>query len=188
MPEQDAFTGGVKPGGLTNGTQIRLLLCYLLRCAGPLTREEIETSLLGEQLVNYFELSSGLEELMRRKLASRSGAGYSVTEKGAKVAQELEEDLPRSVREAAVCAAVRAQAWTKKSAEYHAEIQETKRGYSILCSIRGIDREDFSLQFMMPDRPTAEMVRQRFILHGNEVYRALLQNLTEPRSEDADGG
>ena len=36
MAERDAFTAGVKPGGLTNSTEIRLLLCYLVRCAGPL--------------------------------------------------------------------------------------------------------------------------------------------------------
>ena len=42
MAANDAFTAGVRPGGLTNSTEIRLLLCYLVKNAGPITRTEIE--------------------------------------------------------------------------------------------------------------------------------------------------
>lgn len=53
----NAFTAGVKPGGLTTSTEIRILLCYLIQHAGtPLSQGELETALLGEELVNYFEL------------------------------------------------------------------------------------------------------------------------------------
>jgi hypothetical protein len=180
----DAFTAGVKPGGLTNSTQIRLLLCYLIRCAAPLTRQEIETALLGEQLVNYFELGAGLEDIVGRGLAEHKDQVYTITEKGAKVAAELEYDLPRSVREAAVTAAVRAQVWNKKSAEYSAEIRQTAQGYSICCTIHGIAPEDFSLQLLMPDELTAELVKKRFILRGNDIYRLLLTKLTDPETED----
>ena len=30
----EAFTAGVRPGGLTDDTQIRMLLCYLVKVAG----------------------------------------------------------------------------------------------------------------------------------------------------------
>ena len=45
MAANDAFTAGVRPGGLTNSTEIRLLLCYLVKNAGPITRTEIENAL-----------------------------------------------------------------------------------------------------------------------------------------------
>ena len=38
MAANDAFTAGVRPGGLTDSTEIRLLLCYLVKNAGPITR------------------------------------------------------------------------------------------------------------------------------------------------------
>lgn len=180
MAENSAFTAGVRPGGLTDSTQIRLLLCYLVRGAGPISREEIETALLGEQLVNYFELSAGLEDIVAQGLATCSGGRYLATEKGRQVASELEYDLPRSVRESAVQAVVRAQVWNRKSAQYSAEIVETPQGCSILCTIRGLSEDDFSLKLMMPDRLTAELVRKRFILHGSEIYGLLLNQLTEP--------
>ena len=46
MAANDAFTAGVRPGGLTNSTEIRLLLCYLVKNAGPITRAEIENALM----------------------------------------------------------------------------------------------------------------------------------------------
>ena len=42
----EAFTAGVKPGGLTNDTEIRILLCYLIQSAAPLTRDAMQGALL----------------------------------------------------------------------------------------------------------------------------------------------
>ena len=52
MAANDAFTAGVRPGGLTSSTEIRLLLCYLVKNAGPIARQEIENALMEEALVN----------------------------------------------------------------------------------------------------------------------------------------
>ena len=66
----NAFTAGVKPGGLNNSAEIRILLCYLIQnVPEPLSQEEIERALLGEELVNYFELASALSQLCDRGLA-----------------------------------------------------------------------------------------------------------------------
>ena len=73
-----AFTFGVKPGGLTENTEVRILLCYLIKTVAPmapLTRAEIEQALLGEQLVNYFELSAGLADLEENGLATARPLG-----------------------------------------------------------------------------------------------------------------
>ena len=99
MAANDAFTAGVRPGGLTDSTEIRLLLCYLVKNAGPITRTEIENALMEEQLVNYFEIGSCLDDITRQQLVTLKEDRYSITEKGRKVAQELAYDLPRSVRE-----------------------------------------------------------------------------------------
>ena len=70
----NAFTAGVKPGGLTTSTEIRILLCYLIQHAGtPLSQGELETALLGEELVNYFELASNLSDLLEQGFARKTG-------------------------------------------------------------------------------------------------------------------
>ena len=57
----EAFTAGVKMGGLTNDTEIRILLCYLIKSVGPVTREAMEAALLQEELVNSFEFVGARE-------------------------------------------------------------------------------------------------------------------------------
>ena len=104
MSANDAFTAGVRPGGLTSSTEIRLLLCYLVKNAGPITRQEIENALMEEALVNYFEIGSCLDDITKQELVTLTGDSYTITDKGRKVAQELAYDLPRSVRERAVAA------------------------------------------------------------------------------------
>ena len=137
MAANDAFTAGVRPGGLTNSTEIRLLLCYLVKNAGPITRTEIENALMEEALVNYFEIGSCLDDITRQSLVTLQNDRYAITEKGRKVAQELAYDLPRSVRERAVAAVLRAQTRAPKEAEYSARITEKADGpCSVRCTVK----------------------------------------------------
>ena len=163
MAANDAFTAGVRPGGLTDSTEIRLLLCYLVKNAGPITRTEIENALMEEQLVNYFEIGSCLDDITRQQLVTLKEDRYSITEKGRKVAQELAYDLPRSVRERAVAAVLRSQTWARKEAEYSARITEKPDGHcSIRCTIKALDQELFCLDIGTPDRLSADLVKKQF--------------------------
>ena len=183
MAANDAFTAGVRPGGLTNSTEIRLLLCYLVKNAGPITRTEIENALMEEALVNYFEIGSCLDDITRQSLVTLQNDRYTITEKGRKVAQELAYDLPRSVRERAVAAVFRAQTWARKEAEYSARITEKADGHcSVRCMVKALDQELFCLDLGTPDRLSAELVKKQFILKGNEIYQMLITKLTEEKN------
>ena len=167
-------------GGLTSSTEIRLLLCYLVKNAGPITRQEIENALMEEALVNYFEIGSCLDDITRQQLVTLTKGSYTITEKGRKVAQELAYDLPRSVRERAVAAVLRCQTWARKEAKYSASITEKEDGHcTIRCTVKGLDSELFCLDLGTPDRLTAELVKKQFILKGNEIYQMLINKLTE---------
>lgn len=180
MTANDAFTAGVRPGGLTNSTEIRLLLCYLVKNAGPISRKEIEDALMEEALVNYFEIGSCLDDITKQKLVMLENDRYIITDKGRKVAQELAYDLPRSVRERAVAAVLRSQTWARKEAEYSARISEKNDGHcTIRCTIKALDQELFCLNIGTPDRLSAELVKKQFILKGNEIYQMLITKLTE---------
>ena len=168
MAANDAFTAGVRPGGLTDSTEIRLLLCYLVKNAGPITRTEIENALMEEQLVNYFEIGSCLDDITRQQLVTLKEDRYSITEKGRKVAQELAYDLPRSVRERAVAAVLRSQTWARKEAAYSARLTDN-----------ALDQEPLCLDIGTPDRLSADLVKKQFILKGNEIYQMLITKLTE---------
>lgn len=181
MAERDAFTAGVRPGGLTTSTEIRLLLCYLVQNTGAVSQHQLETALMDTQLVNYFEIGSGLDDIRRQGLVQVDAEGlFTITDKGRKVAGELAYDLPRSVREKAVAAVLKAQLWSRKRAEYSATITEGEMGRcTVHCTINRLDEKLFSLDLGMPDRLTAEQVKKQFILKGNEIYQLLINKLTE---------
>ena len=184
MAANDAFTAGVRPGGLTNSTEIRLLLCYLVKNAGPITRTEIENALMEEALVNYFEIGSCLDDIARQQLVTADGDRYTITDKGRKVAQELAYDLPRTVRESAIRAGMQIRSWRHRAASNRAVVQEKDGQFSVVCSIADMGSDVFRMELAMPDKLTAEMIKNNFIAHGSDIFPKLLNALTQPGSED----
>lgn len=184
MSANDAFTAGVRPGGLTSSTEIRLLLCYLVKNAGPITRQEIENALMEEALVNYFEIGSCLDDITKQELVTLTGDSYAITDKGRKVAQELAYDLPRTVRESAIRAVMQIRSWRHRAASNRAVVQEKDGQFSVVCSIADMGSDVFRMELAMPDKLTAEMIKNNFIAHGSDIFPKLLNALTQPGSED----
>ena len=181
----EAFTAGVKPGGLTDNTQIRILLCYLVKTAGPLTRDTLQGALLQEQLVNYFEFADALADVERQLLVSLDeDERYSITDKGSTVADTLAFDLPRTVRESAIRAVMQIQSWKHKAAMNRARIEEEDGEYVVWCAIGDMGSDVFRLQLAMPDKLTAETIRNNFTAHGSEIYSKVMDMLTQPSTED----
>ena len=177
----NAFTAGVKPGGLTTSTEIRILLCYLIQHAGtPLSQGELETALLGEELVNYFELASNLSDLLEQGFVREEKGRYTILPAGADIAEALADDVPRSVRDAAVRATLAAQQFARKEAQHHAQITPAASGtgYNVQCSIRDMESDVFSFSLYVPDKLTAKLARAQFIENGDGIYKLMLAALT----------
>ena len=181
----EAFTAGVKPGGLTDNTQIRILLCYLVKTAGPLTRDTLQGALLQEQLVNYFEFADAPADVEKQHLvALDEEERYSITEKGSTVADTLAYDLPRTVRESAIRAVMQIQSWKHKAAMNRARIEEEDGEYVVWCAIGDMGSDVFRLQLAMPDKLTAETIKNNFTAHGSEIYSKVMDMLTQPSTEE----
>ena len=177
-----AFTGGVRPGGLTTSTEIRILLCYLLKSIGiPLTRQEIENALLSEELVNYFELSDALDKLCALGHLTLEGDAYRVTASGSDLADTLEGEVPRSVRESAVNAVLTAQQYKRKQAQHKAQVSKAADGWRVRCTIEDLGESVFSVELYLPDELTANAVKEKFIADGDDVFRCMLGLLTDNR-------
>ena len=181
----EAFTAGVKPGGLTDNLQIRILLCYMIKTAGPITRETLQGALLQEQLVNYFEFADALADVEKQQLVLHDAENdsYIVTDKGFTVATTLAQDLPRTVRESAIRGVLQIQSWRHKAAMNRAEVQETDDGYAVVCTIGEDGSDVFRLELAMPDKLVAEMVKNNFIAHGNVLYNKVMDILSQPGDE-----
>lgn len=175
----DAFTAGVKPGGLNSSTEIRILLCYLMHSTpDPLSLEEIEQALLGEELVNYFELADSLASLCENGFAKREGDCYTLLSAGVEIAAALGSDVPRSVRDTAVRVALQAQRFARKAAQHKVLLQKTSAGYTVRCSMEENGSDVFSFTLLLPDLQSATFLKQQFIERGDTVYALLLAGAT----------
>ncbi len=174
------FTEGVRPGGLTTGKEIRILLCYMVdKAGGQLRREDLEEVLAEAELANYFVLAESLGQLVQQGLLTEEKGLLGITEEGRTVAQNLAEDLPRTVREAAVRGVILAQQYAAKAAAYGCEIIPEEKGRAVRCRIGDEAGRLFLLELYMPDDLTAQAVKDRFVQQGEEVYQLLLAALTQ---------
>lgn len=181
MASNDFFEG-VRPGGLTSGTEIRILICYLLDSShSPVSRQQLEDVLLGEELVNYFAMAESLAQVKKQGLITGTDSGYTITEAGQTVGRTLAHDVPKTVRDTAVRGLIRAQQWATKESSHQSEIVRTTAGRLVRCKIDDNGEPLFQMELYMPDDLSAEAVKSSFIDKGDEVYKLVLAALTGNR-------
>ena len=88
------------------------------------------------------------------------------------------------MRESAIRAVMQIRSWNHRAASNRAVVQETDGKYSVVCSIGDMGSDVFRLELAMPDKLTAEMIKNNFIAHGSDIYPKLMDTLTQPGSED----
>lgn len=176
----DAFTAGVEPGGLTSHSEIKILICYILRyIASPVTTEELVNTLTEKGLANYFELTSAVSELVESGHVSQAEDSYTLRETGWQIADMLSSDLPLMVRVRAVEAVKDAMELTRKRRQNLVEIVERDNGYDVRCSI--VDDAAgplYSFTIYAPTRKAAQTIRDNFIDKAEQLLRQDLTLLT----------
>ena len=86
----DAFSAGVKPGGLFSYQEIKILICYMLMgIPAPLPRQAILDILSGEEMANFFEAEAAIDELIRQHHLVEENDELVLTETGNQVATTL---------------------------------------------------------------------------------------------------
>ena len=80
-------------------------------------------------------------------------------------------------------AVIRAQSWLRKSAQHKATVEQNRNGWLVHCSIEDMGSTVFELTLAMPDEHTANMVQERFVQKGGDVFALLLNALTTPDRE-----
>lgn len=96
----DAFDAGVEPGGLRSKSEIKLLVCYLLRSVGePLSKDVIDEVMQSYGFANYFDVSQALLELVQTGSITLDGAQpsvYRLAPNGRQAAEMLEKRAARN--------------------------------------------------------------------------------------------
>lgn len=183
MMNSDAFSEGVEPGGLRSQSEIRLLVCHLLRKMDvPMTSEAIFSAVTQDGLANYFETADALDELSKSgSVESVEESGeirYKLSEQGKMLADTLAQDLPVSVRLRAVQSAVELQAHSRREAENEVTFTRLDAGYLVKCRIPDGGGDLMTVELRVPDRTQAERVRRRFLHDPVSFYLVVSALLT----------
>lgn len=181
--EYDAFTAGTQPGALRNRAQIVLLIGFLLsKLEAPLTREQLLQAVTQDGLVNYFNASESLDELLSHGNVKMDETVQppllSVTPQGKQAALLLEEELPRSVREKVIHAAVLIQTQARRERENHIEITRNGEGYDVTFSLQDQGSVLMQLTIFVADAAQAELVRRNFLRDPARLYSSIIAALT----------
>ena len=160
----DFSTEGIAPGGLTSKTEIRILLCYLLSSVNrPLSLTQITDIVRRDELVNYFELSDSIPDMIksghiRVDHTEDKEEYYTATDLGRETSETLERSLPKTVRDKT--------------------IRADNGGYTARMRILDGDDELLNLSVFLPDRAQVESVRRAFLGDPALLYKGVLALLT----------
>ena len=180
---EETFTAGIRPGGLTEGREIRILICHILTELGePMSFDEMTEAVLADGTANYFEFADALSELRETGciVTFKTEAGineYTVTDKGKAAAKTLIGDLPFSIREKSARTAKDIILRRRLEKENLVTITKTEDGYKIHIRVTDIGTDLMDLSLFMPTREQALAVKEKFLGDPAGAYMGVLETL-----------
>lgn len=181
----DTFDEGINLGGMRSKNEIKTLICYLYNSVKEnIDKGIIIQAILKQGLANYFETSSAFDDLvMNGNLipADDEHKTYSLTEKGAEIAKQLDSTVAYTIKEKAYACAVKLLAEKKKEIENKVNIMKNDNGFTVECSVSGGDMELMKLDIYAPEMEQALILKKNFLDNPNKAYKILLALLTKDK-------
>lgn len=181
----DTFDEGINLGGMRSKNEIKTLICYLYNSVKEnMDKGIIIQAILKQGLANYFETSSAFDDLvMNGNLipADDEHKTYSLTEKGAEIAKQLDSTVAYTIKEKAYACAVKLLAEKKKEIENRVNISKNDNGFTVECSVSGGDMDLMKLNIYAPEMEQALILKKNFLDNPNKAYKVMLALLTKDK-------
>ncbi len=181
--QYDAFSEGVILGGMRTKNDVRILLCYILKSLNaPFSKAMLNEVLQTTALANFFEVNDALAALTDGgfvSLLSREDDDYyTLTDSGRVIAERLETDLPRQVRETAVAAAM--ELLSRQRVRYGTETKIVKLeqgGYHVTLTIKDQDTVMLQTVLFAADSLQANAITEAFSADPHRLYSGVIDSL-----------
>ena len=165
--EFNAFDAGVSLGGLRNKTQIRILIAFLVKSVkDPLSESMAIEAVQAHGLANYFEATQALDELIDNGSLVSSAS-----------LDELESDVPPTVRETALSDALNLQLAEKNKGSSKVDIVEREDGYDVTFIILNKGTPLMKLTVYAADFDQADELKRNFLKNPERVYSTVVATL-----------
>ena len=181
--EFDAVSAGVAPGGLVNSTEIKVLICYILKSVNePVPASKLCEILFYEGIANNFEVSDCIEALITNgniECIDEQEQTYTTTKSGNNIAETLKSTLPLSVREKACKSTLKMMAEIKHAKETDISIVRNGENTFITCSALDGENPIMSVQLLVSDESQALAIKSKFLENPSEIYSKIIDLFTK---------
>ena len=182
--EYGTFTADVRPGGLTEELEIKLLICYLLHhIRRGMSFAEINEVFRSKGIANYFEYSQEISRLLASDHieAHKEIDGverYYVTDLGIKTSITFEKDIPAAIRETTLKAAQDYYLRQQIEKDNRFQVEPVEDGYNVTMTITDIGSDLLRLTLFVPKESDCEQIRENFYNDPAFLYRGIIAMLT----------
>lgn len=181
--DNDAFGLGVAPGGLKEKSEIKLMVCYLLKTLDKsLTRTQINEILQLKKIANYFEINSAISDLISSGQVTSEIIDddelITITPKAELSVAIIERDLPRALREKAVNAALNVLQRDRIKKESHVTTEPHGQGFHVTFTVTDMDTELLKVTVYVTDERQIEIVKRNFYNNAVDIYSGVITSLT----------
>ena len=176
---EGTFTAGVVPGGLTETSQIKILICYVVASLpGPLSGDGLLEALSGKGYANYFECAGALSELLDAEHLELDGSGrYNITKSGREIASLLAADVALTVRERVLSYAQVIERREVNMQSCRALITRCEKGWKLRGTVSDSSGEIFAVEAVFPSVESAQRARDRFLDNAEDIVMNSLETL-----------
>ncbi|MDO4566223.1 MAG: DUF4364 family protein [Oscillospiraceae bacterium] len=182
---QDAFTAGVIPGGLTDISQIKILICYIIgELERPISHEGLLEALSGKGYSNYFEAAGALSELEEAGHIELYDGRYLLSESGRGIASLLASDVALTVRERVLDYAKLICRRELALQSCKVELTQLENGWRFHGAVSDRGGEFFALEAVLPSVEAAREARDNFLDRAEEIILANLNFLTGEKQDN----
>lgn len=180
----NTFYEGIDPDGLRDISDIKCLVCYIIRSVDePITKKILNDSLQDDySLANYFEVNQAISELLKSGVLSTEtidGEEYlNLNDRNRATASYLDGVLPRSVREKAINCAVRLLTRSRRERENEIIVEKLDKGYNVTFTLFDVDTQFMKLTIYVSDMLQVQAVRENFLNDPTKLYSGIISSLT----------
>lgn len=187
----NAFVGGIQPGGLTNDFEVKILICYLLEQIGQIMPcNQIYDIFQNTNLVNYFESVEASTELERsghvkRSINEKKEECLEITNIGLATSRTFSKSIPLTVREKTMDCARELIKEQKKREEIEIKYSKATDGYILSIKMRDVGSDLMNLHFFVPTKEDCIAIRERVYSDPTLLYKGILTILLGSYQEGA---
>lgn len=182
--EMDALDAGVRPGGLNNRLEIRILICYIVdKSSKPVPLEKVKERMHFDGIANYYETAYAIGDLLDhgnlKKQTDEYGVEvYTVTDSGSTIAKELYKTVPLTIRQETLALTNSIVNRLYNSRNNKAFKEKKDNGFLVTCSVMENGNELATVRLLVPDETTADNAIDSFLDDPTKLLISATEFLT----------